>query len=81
MAPEPTAERVSSDVVRKLIIVTVAILVLPVATFFLLRWAGFGAIGSGGGAAAVAQLLLIGYIIVALLEKDPREQLLEKKQQ
>lgn len=57
-------------VVRTLAAFTLAMLALPLLAFFGLRHAGFNALVCGGTAAAIANAVVIAYVVVAVLEKD-----------
>lgn len=76
-AKRPEVPRV---VVQKLIAFSVAMIILPLTTFFLFQGLGAGPIWSGGVAALVANIVLIGYVVVAFTEDlGPVEPSLEAK--
>lgn len=65
-------------VVRKLIFFTAAMIIAPVTCFFILQNVfNWGSIVSGGTAALVANIVLIGYVVAAFMEDT--EEMKEKK--
>lgn len=54
--------------VRKLILFSVAMILLPLTVFFVFNGIGFSSVWSGGAAALTANVVLIGYVIVAFTE-------------
>lgn len=68
-------------VVRKLILFSVAMIVLPLTVFFVFNGMGFSSIWSGGAAALAANIVLIGYVIVAFTEDMGDKELKAKKDQ
>ncbi|VVT50261.1 uncharacterized protein SAPINGB_P002681 [Magnusiomyces paraingens] len=62
-------------VVRKLAIYTAAMVIAPVASFFIVQKVfNASAIVSGGFAALVANIVLIGYVVEAYSEDLPPEE-------
>ncbi|KAG7839714.1 hypothetical protein KL942_003325 [Ogataea angusta] len=65
-----------SRVIKKLIICTALMIIAPLLTFFVSRAVFSNSIVSGGLAALVANIVLIGYVIVAFnedIDKDTKE--------
>ncbi|OBA13576.1 uncharacterized protein OGAPODRAFT_95737 [Ogataea polymorpha] len=63
-------------VIKKLIICTALMIIAPLFTFFVSRAVFSNSIVSGGLAALVANIVLIGYVIVAFnedIDKDSKE--------
>ncbi|KAH3687011.1 hypothetical protein WICPIJ_002005 [Wickerhamomyces pijperi] len=56
------------DIPKKLIIFTALMVFAPLVTFFVTQYITQSAIISGGLAAAIANVVLIGYIVVAFNE-------------
>ncbi|CAI4063515.1 hypothetical protein SUVZ_07G3400 [Saccharomyces uvarum] len=59
---------VPRTVINKLMLFTVAMVVLPVLTFFIIQQYTPNTLVSGGLAAAMANVVLIVYIVVAFCE-------------
>uniref|UniRef100_A0A060T0J9 ARAD1C16896p n=1 Tax=Blastobotrys adeninivorans TaxID=409370 RepID=A0A060T0J9_BLAAD len=77
-APVTTRPEVPLTVVRKLIFFTAAMIIAPVSCFFILQNVfNWGSIVSGGTAALVANIVLIGYVVAAFMEDT--EEMKEKK--
>lgn len=74
-----TKPEVPAHVVRKLIYFSLAMIVLPLCTFFVCNGMGLSSIWSGGAAALVANVVLIGYVIVAFTEDMGDTQSLKAK--
>lgn len=66
--PAPTRPDIPQRVVKKLLLFSLAMVVLPLLSFFVVRGIGASAVWSGGAAALVANLVLVGYVIVAFTE-------------
>lgn len=66
--------------VNKLVVFTLAMIVLPLALFFALRSVGVAPVWAGAVAAAMANVVLVAFIVVAFSEEVP-ESGSEKKQQ
>ncbi|RYP89650.1 hypothetical protein DL770_004228 [Monosporascus sp. CRB-9-2] len=76
-----TAPAVPTDVILKLLAFTFAMVVVPIGSYFVTVNTVFGGNSSyaGGLAAIMANVVLVGYIIVAMNE-DQSEQLAAKKE-
>ncbi|QLG71572.1 hypothetical protein HG535_0B06160 [Zygotorulaspora mrakii] len=59
---------IPKSVIQKLIFFTVAMVIFPLSTFFVMHNYTNNNILSGGLAAGAANLVLIGYIVAAFLE-------------
>ena len=59
---------VPRSVIKKLIIATFCMVVLPLLTFFTTTSLGFSSIASGGLAALAANVVLIAFIVVAFTD-------------
>lgn len=68
------------DVFTKLFAFTLAMVVLPIGSYFMINAYYGSSIVAAGIAAAVANLVLVGYIVVALRE-GPDESETEKKKE
>ncbi|CCH60068.1 hypothetical protein TBLA_0C02590 [Henningerozyma blattae CBS 6284] len=66
------------SVIRKLMFFTIAMVAFPLITFFLVQQMTDNTIVSGGIAAAAANIVLIGYVIVAFTEDTTKLQIDEK---
>ncbi|KAG7666416.1 VMA21 [[Candida] subhashii] len=72
------------SVVQKLMFFTGAMIILPIVTFFLCQYLfNNNSIVSGGVAALMANVVLIGYVVVAFMEdtRTPEEIEQESKKQ
>ncbi|CCK68546.1 Vma21p KNAG_0B00990 [Huiozyma naganishii CBS 8797] len=67
------AADVPQSVIRKLMGFTIAMVFLPLLTFFVVRYFVQNTIVSGGLAAAMANVVLVAYIIVAFNEDTSNE--------
>lgn len=67
--------------IQKLVFFTAAMIVFPISIFFFCQWLfNYNAIISGGVAALLANVVLIGYVVVAFTEDTTQyEQIEEKK--
>ena len=70
---------VPAAVVRKLIYFSMAMISLPLVTFFTAQGLGLSSLWSGGLAALAANIVLIGYVIVAFTEDMGEMRQLETK--
>lgn len=59
------------SVIEKLVGFSAAMIILPVVTFFLVASVTDNAIWSGGLAALVANIVLIGFVVMAFTEDIP----------
>lgn len=66
--PAPARPDIPQRVVKKLLIFSLAMIILPLLSFFVVRALGASSVWSGGIAALVANLVLVGYVIVAFTE-------------
>ncbi|KAH3663425.1 hypothetical protein WICMUC_005951 [Wickerhamomyces mucosus] len=66
-------------VVQKLVLFTALMVFAPLITFFLTQYVSGSSIISGGLAAAVANIVLVGYIVVAFNEDVKLEKTDEKE--
>ncbi|ONH66418.1 Vacuolar ATPase assembly integral membrane protein VMA21 [Cyberlindnera fabianii] len=70
---------IPKTVLKKLIVFTIAMVFGPLVTFFGTQWLfGRNDLVSGGLAALVANVVLVGYLIVAFTEDLPVEHTKEK---
>lgn len=67
-------------VVNKLVFFTAAMIIMPLTTFFFIQYlSSNNSILSGGLAALVANIVLIGYVVAAYVEEIPSKE--QKKEQ
>lgn len=66
--------------VNKLVVFTLAMIVLPLALFFAIRSMGVPPVWAGAVAAGMANVVLVAFIVVAFSEETPEKES-EKKQQ
>lgn len=67
-------------VVNKLVFFTAAMIIMPLTTFFFVQYlSSSNSILSGGLAALVANIVLIGYVVAAYVEEIPSKE--QKKEQ
>ncbi|ODQ63337.1 vacuolar ATPase assembly integral membrane protein VMA21 [Nadsonia fulvescens var. elongata DSM 6958] len=74
--------QIPRSVVQKLVIFTAGMIITPILSFFLTQYLfNASSIVSGGIAAFVANLVLIGYIVVAFMEEQAEDATESKKSQ
>lgn len=72
---------IPQTVINKLIFFTGAMIIFPITAFFLLQYLFNNTLVSGGLSALIANVVLIGFIIVAFTEEIPKEGEESKKDQ
>ncbi|KAF2482592.1 hypothetical protein BDY17DRAFT_298775 [Neohortaea acidophila] len=77
--PSDTSPAVPSHIITKLLAFSAALFFLPIASYFLTRDVVFkgNAAYAGGFAALVANVVLVGYIVVAFLDDKKEQEVLD----